>query len=68
MRAARVEVASWVLIYAGLLAAVLGWFVRAQSAPMGLGFMLGGAVCTMIGVALIAVRARMKDPTQEQDR
>ena len=68
MRAARVEAASWVLIYAGLLTAVLGWFVKPQSLPLGLGFMLGGAVCTVAGVALIAVRARMKDPTQEQDR
>ncbi len=68
MRAARVEALSWVLIYAGLLAAVLGWFVLAGSSVLGLGFMLGGAASTVIGFALIAVRARMKDPTQEQDR
>jgi hypothetical protein len=68
MRAARVEAASWGLIYAGLLTAILGWFVMPRSTALGLGFMLGGAVCTVIGVALIAVRARMRDPSQEQDR
>ncbi|MFN3416214.1 MAG: hypothetical protein ACK4ZD_07850 [Caldimonas sp.] len=67
MRPAQVEAAAWLLIYGGLLAAVLGWFVSDRAMALGLGFMLAGAACAAAGGVLVFVRARMKGPSQENE-
>ena len=57
----RVEQWTWVLIYGGLMALSLGWFVMPYRGPWGeLLFSVGG-VAGLVGVVLIFVRARMKD-------
>jgi hypothetical protein len=62
MKAAqRVDVWVWVLLYGGLLAAVLGIFVAREEggAAIGLVLWLGGGLAAAAGVALIVLRSRM---------
>jgi hypothetical protein len=56
----RIETLIWVLIYGGLLALCLGWFLTPARGPWGELLMAGGAVATLAGAALIVVRSRMK--------
>jgi hypothetical protein len=57
----RVELWSWALIYGGLLALSLGWFVMPYRGPWGELLFSAGGVAAAVGVALIFVRARMED-------
>ena len=66
MKPATVEVLVWVLIYGGLAILSLGVFVTSRSEGLGLGFMLGGGIVALIGVVLIYVRSRMKNPNKER--
>lgn len=50
----------WVLIYGGLLALVLGLVTGRSDAALGWSLVLGGGLAAAVGVALIAVRARLK--------
>ena len=53
----------WVLIYGGLLTLVLGIATARTEEATGWVLMVGGGVVAAVGVALIAVRARLKaDP------
>ena len=61
MQAARVENWIWVLIYGGLLALVIGWFVTPGNAALGGSLMVAGAVLVVVGALLVWVRSRMHD-------
>ena len=60
MSVQRIEVLIWVLIYGGLLAACLGWFLSPGRGPWGELLTTGGVVAAAVGVVLIVVRSRMK--------
>ena len=60
MSVQRVETLVWVLIYGGLLAASLGWFLWPASGPWGALLTVGGFVAAAVGGVLIVVRSRMK--------
>ena len=65
MKTSTVETLVWVLIYGGLLALSLGYFVGRQEQSLGNGLMLGGAAIAGIGVVLVYVRSRMKSPERK---
>jgi hypothetical protein len=56
----RIEKLVWVLIYGGLLAACLGWFLSPVRGPWGELLITGGLIAAGVGVVLIVVRSRMK--------
>jgi hypothetical protein len=60
MSAQRIETLTWALIYGGLLALCLGWFLTPTRGPWGELLITGGAIAAAVGVALIVVRSRMK--------
>jgi hypothetical protein len=62
MSTARVETLIWALIYGGLLALSLGWFLVPTRGPWGELLMSGGVIASAAGVVLIFVRSRMKPP------
>lgn len=51
----------WALIYGGLLTMGLGWSVQRGNVGLGWMMLVAGAMAAVLGFALIAVRARMKD-------
>jgi hypothetical protein len=55
----RLETWTWVLIFGGLLAMCLGWFLAPIRGPWGELLMTGGAIAAVVGVVLIFVRSRM---------
>ena len=60
----RLQVFIWVLIYGGLLTLVLGIATqRAGDAPTGWLLLASGGTAAAAGVALIAVRARLRADT-----
>jgi hypothetical protein len=61
MSPARVDVLIWVLVYGGLLVAVLGLSVQRSDGGVGLALMVAGGLFAAIGVLLVYVRSRMKD-------
>ncbi len=56
----RVESLIWPLIYGGLIAMCLGWFLSPVRGPWGELLTTGGLVAAAVGVILIVVRSRMK--------
>jgi F0F1-type ATP synthase assembly protein I len=58
---ARLEALTWLLIYGGLLALVLGLFVDRVDDDTDWFLMVGGALAAVVGFALIYVRSRIKD-------
>jgi hypothetical protein len=60
MSAQRIETLTWVLIYGGILGAILGWFLAPARGPWGELLVTGGAIAAGAGVVLIFVRARLK--------
>lgn len=59
----RLQKLIWVLIYGGLLTLVLGIATARTDPATGWVLMVGGGVVAVVGVVLIAVRARLKaDP------
>jgi hypothetical protein len=62
MKPARIEALTWVLIYAGLLALCLAWFVaREGGATLALLLAIGGAAAVVAGAVLIYLRSRLPD-------
>lgn len=63
LKAARIEVFTWVLIFGGLAGAGLGLFVNQQpeGAMLGGFFIVGGLVAVALGIVLIVVRSRMPE-------
>jgi hypothetical protein len=58
----RLHTAIWVLIYGGLLAISLSFFLPQQAELMSLGFLAGGVLATAVGAALIVIRSRLPGP------
>lgn len=54
----RWHAAIWILIYGGLLALGLGLFLAPQAALLRVGFLGGGSLAALAGVALIVIRSR----------
>jgi F0F1-type ATP synthase assembly protein I len=57
---ARLQALTWVLIYGGLLALVLGLFVDRVDDDTDWFLMVGGALAAVVGFALIYVRSKIK--------
>ena len=63
MKTSTVEKLIWVLLYGGLLVLSLSVFVARRTDTLGALLTLAGGVATVVGVALVWVRSRMKaDP------
>lgn len=58
-RYAWLEKLIWVLIYGGIVLAGTGWFVDDDRETLGLALQITGGLAAVIGVVLIAVRARL---------
>jgi hypothetical protein len=59
MKAQTVETLVWVLIYGGLLLALLGLAVQRADDLLGWSMVVAGALAAGLGVALIWIRSRM---------
>ena len=57
----RLQKLIWVLIYGGLLTLVLGIATARTDGALGWSLAAGGGVAAAVGVALIAVRARLRE-------
>ena len=57
----RLERTIWTLIYAGLLALVLGVFMDRGGSAAGVTVSVVGAAVAVVGVVLIFVRSRMRE-------
>jgi len=57
----RLQTLIWVLIYGGLLTLVLGIATARTDEALGWSLAAGGGVAAAIGVALIGVRARLRE-------
>jgi len=57
----RLERTIWTLIYAGLLAVLLGVFMDRGGSDAGVAVSIAGVVIAAIGVVLIYVRSRMRE-------
>jgi uncharacterized membrane protein YhaH (DUF805 family) len=60
-RLARMETWTWVLIYGGLLAAVLGMFIEKSQEQSGSAFFTVGGLSVLTGIVLVILRSRMHD-------
>ena len=67
MKPRRVEALAWVLIYSGLLLAVLGLFVQRSDAALGWPMAVVGALDAAAGVLLVWWRSRMKDDGNDKE-
>ena len=56
----RLERATWILIYGGLLTLILGWWVAATDEDTGWLLLVGGGLAAAIGFVLIYVRSKIK--------
>lgn len=55
----RFHILIWVLIYGGLVSICLSFFLAQQSGLMALGFMVGGGVALVAGIALVVMRSHL---------
>jgi hypothetical protein len=58
MTNATLEKLAWILLYSGLLIAVLGWFMLAAAPIAGTVLMVAGGLVAAAGVVLIWLRSR----------
>ena len=58
---ARLHKITWALIFGGLLSVILGIFVGATDYAVGWMMVIGGALLTVAGAALVYVRSTMPD-------
>ena len=58
---ARLEKWTWILIYGGLFAFILGFATARTDATLGWSIATPGAIAAVVGVVLIYVRSRFKD-------
>ena len=61
---ARIQKWCWILIYVGMLLIALGLSVQRSDAALGWGIAAPGIDSIAVGVVLIWVRSRMKNPKQ----
>ena len=68
-RLARLENMIWVLIYGGLLSALVGFFMQRDGDDNGGDWLMwAGVVVAVVGFILIVVRSRLKEePAQTDD-
>jgi cbb3-type cytochrome oxidase subunit 1 len=59
---AALEAWIWVLIYGGLFGVVLGIATGRENAALGWALAVPGVLLATVGVVLIYVRSRLKDP------
>jgi hypothetical protein len=59
---ARVDVLVWALMYGGLLGVGLGVALLRTGEAFGWGVVVAGAVVVAIGILLLWVRSRMREP------
>lgn len=65
-RLARLETLIWILIYGGLLSALVGYFMQSDGDD-GRWLLVCGALAAVVGVVLIFVRSRLhEDPTPKK--
>ena len=62
MKPVTLERTTWVLLYGGLLLLCLGIFVDRRDDALGIGIQIFGAAAAALGVVLIWVRSRVKEP------
>jgi len=60
-RIARIEQMVWVLVYGGLLTAVLGYFMETSQGVNATDLYAIGTLAIAMGVALIFIRSRMSN-------
>ncbi len=58
----RLDLANWVLIYAGMALGTLGLFVGDGAAGWSVGLLIAGALLLVLGVGGILLRARHLNP------
>ncbi|MFM2274217.1 MAG: hypothetical protein RL211_89 [Pseudomonadota bacterium] len=61
----RLERLIWTLIYAGLLAVILGVFMQRDGASGGLMVSIAGVVVVAIGVVLIYIRSCLREENSQ---
>ena len=61
LRLARLETLIWVLIYGGLLTALLGAYMSREFAGSGTALVVGGLLVTATGAVLVYVRSRLRE-------
>ena len=61
MSSSALEALIWVLIYGGILALCLGFFMLRQGGDFGTWLLGGGTISAVLGVLLIGVRAGRDD-------
>ena len=61
VRMVRMERLIWTLIYGGLIAVVLGYFLETSQEQNGSELLAGGGMAVAAGVILIWVRSRMNE-------
>jgi vacuolar-type H+-ATPase subunit I/STV1 len=61
VRMVRMERLIWTLIYGGLIAVVLGYFLETSQEQNGSELLAGGGMAVAAGVILIWVRSRMHE-------
>jgi vacuolar-type H+-ATPase subunit I/STV1 len=64
MSNAALDALIWVLVYAGLLVAGLGLFVRRSEQALGWFFIVGGTALSAVGAVLLVVRSHRGDGPQ----
>lgn len=64
MKAQRIDTWIWVLIYGGLLALCLGFFVLRSGSALGWPLCVLGLLAFLLGVVLVVVRSRIPPPGQ----
>ncbi len=58
---ARLETLTWTLIYGGLLASVIGFFMGRVADDDGDILMVLGVIVTFVGLVLVVVRSRLRE-------
>ena len=61
---ARINTWSWRLIYAGIVLLALGLAVQRSDTSLGWGIAGPGIAAIVIGIVLIYIRSRMRDPQE----
>ena len=60
-RLSRLETLIWVLIYGGLLTALVGAYMARGSEGSGAGMVISGILATLAGAVLIYLRSRLRE-------
>jgi membrane associated rhomboid family serine protease len=68
MKRATLDKLIWTLIYGGLFAVALGLAVRRAEPVLGWVMVASGVVAALAGAALVVVRSRLPDNSQESVR